>query len=74
MRLVIVGCVKNNLSAAAGIPAYSLGYLYFPAFCGLLVGSVIGTPIGIRIVKKCPEAVSLWLFRLILIYVIIDML
>lgn len=59
---------------AVGIPAYSLGYLYLPAFCGLLVGSVIGTPIGILIVKKCPEVISLWLFRLILIYVIIDML
>ncbi|WP_235842358.1 sulfite exporter TauE/SafE family protein [Cysteiniphilum halobium] len=57
-----------------GIPAYSLGYLYLPAFCGLLVGSIIGTPIGISIVKRCPEMISLWLFRFILIYVIIDML
>ncbi|WP_150467301.1 sulfite exporter TauE/SafE family protein [Francisella sp. SYW-9] len=59
---------------ALGIPAYSLGYLYLPAFLGLLVGSVIGTPIGIKLVKICPESASLWLFRFILIYVIIDML
>ncbi|WP_150468240.1 sulfite exporter TauE/SafE family protein [Francisella sp. SYW-9] len=59
---------------ALGIPAYSLGYLYLPAFLGLLVGSIIGTPIGIKIVKVCPETVSIWLFRFILIYVVIDML
>jgi uncharacterized membrane protein YfcA len=57
-----------------GIPQYSFGYLYLPAFLGLLVGSFFGIPIGIRIVKKCPEKISLWLFRLILIYVVIDML
>jgi uncharacterized membrane protein YfcA len=59
---------------ALGIPSYSLGYLYLPAFLGLLIGSVLGTPIGVRIVKKCPETISLWLFRFILIYVIIDMI
>ncbi|MED7788432.1 sulfite exporter TauE/SafE family protein [Francisella sp. 19X1-34] len=59
---------------ALGLPKYSFGYLYFPAFLGLLVGSFIGVPIGVRIVKRCPEAISIWLFRLILIYVIIDML
>ncbi|MBK2123702.1 sulfite exporter TauE/SafE family protein [Fangia hongkongensis] len=58
----------------ANLPAYSIGYLYLPAFLGLLIGSVIGTHIGVRIVKRCPERISLWLFRLILIFVIIDML
>ncbi|MED7820257.1 MULTISPECIES: sulfite exporter TauE/SafE family protein [unclassified Francisella] len=59
---------------ALGIPAYSFGYLYLPAFLGLLVGSLVGTSVGIRIVKRCPETISIWLFRIILIYVIIDML
>ncbi|WP_108651975.1 sulfite exporter TauE/SafE family protein [Dongshaea marina] len=58
----------------AGLPAYSLGYLYLPAFFGLLLGSVIGTPIGVKIVKICPEGISLWVFRLLLLYVICDML
>ncbi|MCF6764435.1 sulfite exporter TauE/SafE family protein [Thiotrichales bacterium 19S3-7] len=59
---------------AANLPSYSLGYLYLPAFIGLLIGSLIGTPIGVRIVKKCPENLSVWLFRLVLVFVIIEMI
>ncbi|MED7789486.1 sulfite exporter TauE/SafE family protein [Francisella sp. 19X1-34] len=73
--IALIATVTMLISSyhALGIPSYSMGYLYLPAFLGLVIGSVFGTPIGVRIVKNCPEIISLWLFRFILIYVIIDM-
>ncbi|TNF69937.1 MAG: sulfite exporter TauE/SafE family protein [Gammaproteobacteria bacterium] len=68
-----VATVATSLHASS-LPAYSLGYLYLPAFIGLLVGSLIGTPIGVKIVKKCPEKISIWVFRIVLIFVIIEMI
>ena len=56
------------------LPPFSIGYLYIPAFLSLLFGSAIGTQIGIRIVRVCPERISIWLFRIMLTSVIIDML
>jgi uncharacterized protein len=57
-----------------GLPTYCLGYLYLPALVCLLGGSCIGTRIGIKIVNKCPENISIWVFRALLSFVIINML
>jgi uncharacterized membrane protein YfcA len=31
-----------------GLPALTFGYLYLPAFVGLAVGALIGSPFGVR--------------------------
>lgn len=39
----------------AGLPEWSLGYLFLPAFIGLAVGAFIGSPFGIRVSHKAPD-------------------
>lgn len=38
-----------------GLPALSLGYLYLPAFAGLAVGALAGSPFGIRASHKVAD-------------------
>jgi uncharacterized membrane protein YfcA len=39
----------------AGLPALSIGYLYLPAFAGLALGALIGSPFGIRASHKIAD-------------------
>ncbi len=38
-----------------GLPALSLGYLYLPAFAGLAIGALAGSPFGIRASHKVAD-------------------
>ncbi|MEJ2361391.1 MAG: sulfite exporter TauE/SafE family protein [Gammaproteobacteria bacterium] len=38
----------------AGLPAYSLGYVYLPAFLGIVVASVVFAPLGARLAHRLP--------------------
>jgi uncharacterized membrane protein YfcA len=38
-----------------GLPEWSLGYLFLPAFIGLATGAFIGSPFGIRFSHKVPD-------------------
>ncbi|QGO14652.1 Sulfite exporter TauE/SafE (plasmid) [Piscirickettsia salmonis] len=56
-----------------GLPYGSVGYLYLPAFTGLLIGSLLGSPLGVWLVKRASEQISVWVFRIILLAVVIQM-
>ncbi|OAJ34395.1 sulfite exporter TauE/SafE family protein [Piscirickettsia salmonis] len=58
----------------AGLPSGSFGYVYLPALIGLLIGSFLGSPLGVWMVKRVSEQTSLWLFRIVLLAVIIQMI
>ena len=34
---------------AEAMPRFSLGYLYLPAFAGMLAGATVGSPAGVRL-------------------------
>ncbi|ODN42182.1 sulfite exporter TauE/SafE family protein [Piscirickettsia litoralis] len=74
MGLFAIASLLVSSVGLSGLPAGSLGYLYLPAFVGLLVGSFIGSPLGVMIVKRVPEKASVWLFRVVLLAVIMQML
>ena len=38
-----------------GLPPWSLGYLFLPAFIGLTTGAFLGSPFGIRVSHKVPD-------------------
>ena len=40
----------------SGLPALSFGYLYMPAFAGLAVGALAGSPFGVRASHKVADA------------------
>lgn len=54
-----------GLSAAAGyvyggfnetgLPDFSLGFLYWPAFAGLAIGALVGSPGGVRVSHHIPD-------------------
>jgi uncharacterized membrane protein YfcA len=39
---------------ASGLPPWSLGYVYLPAFAGITVASVLTAPIGARVTHRVP--------------------
>jgi uncharacterized protein len=56
-----VGYVAGGLSQP-GLPAAAIGYLYLPAFAGLSVGALVGSPLGVRVSHRVDEDVQFWLF------------
>jgi uncharacterized membrane protein YfcA len=50
---------------AAGLPPWSLGYVYLPAFVGLAVGGLAGAPFGLRISRRLDDHLQ---GRLYLVY------
>jgi uncharacterized protein len=48
------------------LPADSLGYLYLPAFVGIVAASMLCAPLGARLAHQLPTVGLKWLFALIL--------
>jgi uncharacterized membrane protein YfcA len=48
-----VGYLLNGLRAA-GLPSYSLGYIYLPALIGIAVTSYLAAPLGARLAHNLP--------------------
>jgi uncharacterized protein len=47
------GYIVNGLSTA-GLPAYSLGFVYLPALAGIAAASVLTAPLGVRLAHHLP--------------------
>ncbi len=48
-----VGFVVAGL-AQTGLPAWSIGYVYLPAFAGIAITSVLAAPLGVAIAHRLP--------------------
>jgi uncharacterized membrane protein YfcA len=55
------GYVAGGLNEI-GLPSAAMGYLYLPAFTGLSIGALVGSPLGVKISHKLDEDVQFWLF------------
>jgi uncharacterized membrane protein YfcA len=75
LAVAIVGAIAYVLVGlhAANLPKYSFGYLYLPAFIGISAGTFIGVPVGIKLSKLVPDAVSAKLYIVLLIIVLLAM-
>lgn len=58
---------------APDLPAAAIGYLYLPAFAGMTVGALLGSPLGVRISHRMPENAQFWLFLAYLAVVLVAM-
>jgi uncharacterized membrane protein YfcA len=58
----------------AGLPAWSLGYVYLPAFAGLVAGAFLGAPFGIRLSHRLDDHLQGRLFAIYLCVVLAVML
>jgi uncharacterized membrane protein YfcA len=50
-----IGYIFNGWNVA-GLPAHSLGYIYFPALAGIACASMLTAPIGARLAHSLPVA------------------
>jgi uncharacterized protein len=48
-----IGYIVNGWSVA-GLPDYSVGYIYLPALVGIVVTSVLTAPLGVRLAHSLP--------------------
>lgn len=60
--------------SSSGLPAYSTGYIYWPAFAGIVAASVLLAPLGARLAHSLPTAVLKKVFALLLAVLGIRML
>jgi uncharacterized membrane protein YfcA len=58
----------------ARLPAWSSGYLYWPALLGVITSSVLLAPLGARLAHRLPSAVLKRLFSLLLLGLALRML
>jgi uncharacterized membrane protein YfcA len=77
-RIQLASAIAAGLSAAIGVgagagyvagglnetdlPAAAIGYLYLPAFAGLSLGALVGSPVGVKISHRLDEDIQFWLF------------
>ena len=57
-----------------GLPPWSLGYLYLPAFIGLAAGGLTGAPLGVAISRRLDDHLQGRLYLLYLAIVLVVML
>jgi len=63
-----VGYIVNGLRVT-GLPEYSFGYAYLPAFVGIVCASVLTAPFGVRLAHSLPVARLKRLFAVLLLLV-----
>ncbi len=51
---------------AVDLPAYSSGYVYWPAFIGIVIASVLSAPLGARLAHRLPAAQLKRIFAVLL--------
>jgi len=62
------GYILSGISVA-GLPSYSIGYVYLPAVLGIVVASMLMAPIGARLAHRTPGKTLRRVFA-ILLYVL----
>ncbi|MFV1983249.1 MAG: sulfite exporter TauE/SafE family protein [Thiohalomonadales bacterium] len=55
------------------LPDYSTGYIYWPAFFGITVASVLTAPIGAKLAHKLPVVMLQKMFSLLLLFLAVKM-
>ena len=51
---------------AVELPAYSSGYVYWPAFAGIVIASILSAPLGARLAHRLPAAQLKRIFAVLL--------
>ena len=58
----------------AGLPAWSVGYVYLPALLWVMAGSVVAAPVGARLAHRLPVATLKRIFAGVLVLLAAKML
>jgi uncharacterized membrane protein YfcA len=68
-----LGYIYNGIQEA-GLPAYSLGYVYLPALAGIVLASIFTAPLGVRLAHSLPVPKLKRIFAVLLLVVATRML
>ena len=68
-----IGYIWNGWGEA-GLPPWSLGYIYLPALVAVMAGSVLAAPVGARLAHRLPVAILKRLFAGVLVLLAAKML
>ncbi|MGR8933723.1 MAG: sulfite exporter TauE/SafE family protein [Gammaproteobacteria bacterium] len=76
MPIALAGTISYAMLGwhKTGLPAGSLGYLYLPAFFGIIASSIIFAPIGAKLANELPTRQLKRYFALLLLIVAIKLL
>lgn len=76
LTVALVGSVSFMLAGmhVANLPAHTLGYVYWPAWIGVAVGSLLCAPIGVKLAHRLPTALLTKIFAFFLLLVGIHLL
>ena len=59
---------------AVGLPAWSTGYVYWPAWLGIITGSLCFVPLGVHLSHRLPTVMLRRIFATFLLIVGVHML
>jgi len=76
LPIALAGSVAYMLTGMneAGIPSASIGYIYWPAFIGIVLTSVLFAPLGARLAHRLPVAILKKVFAVLLFVLGVRML
>ena len=76
LPIAIVGATTSifNGMQQPNLPAWSFGFVYIPAFAGIVIGGFAGVPIGTRIAHRIPDQLFSKIYIILLIVVVITMI
>lgn len=76
LPIAIVGATTSifNGMQQTGLPPWSFGFVYIPAFFGIVVGGFIGVPVGTRIAHRLPDQLFSKVYLSLLVVVVITMI
>lgn len=69
-----LGYLWAGMHTAMPLPTWSLGYIYLPAFVGIISFSLFTAPIGVKVAKKLPVKILKRCFAVLLFVVGIEIL
>ena len=68
----IAGYILNG-AHASGLPAYTIGYIFWPAWIALTIGSIFMAQVGAIAAHKIPGKILNYIFIALLLYVSLNM-
>lgn len=75
LPIAIVGAATSIATGLQqpGLPEWCLGFVYMPAFLGIVLGGFIGVPLGTRIAQHLPDRLFSKIYLILLVVVVLIM-
>ncbi len=71
LPLALVGAISYAIAgmSTTDLPDWTTGYIYWPAFIGVIITSMLVAPLGVKVSRKLPEHITRFIFIIMLIVI-----